>query len=127
MKHLYIVRNPFNVFNAGDLVQEAAPAVGKTVRVHLVNRALPTVEMELGNLLQKSRFLLNKPKYNFWVLRRYYKPAEYVSDAAAKTFGVDPFHFESLGEVVFYLKSIEHKADDYLIGQYRHMPTLTPK
>ena len=126
----FVVRNSFNIFQAGELVLADTPPLNNSICVFRDGKALCTVQMSFGNLLPRSRFLLNKPKYNYCVLRRYFNDMEYVQDPKnieSVVFGPKPFHFESVGEVVYFLKLAKLKASDFLIGSFHYQPNLTPK
>ena len=129
MNRSYILRDNASIFKAGDLVIETARPSAHMTTVHSVDEVLPVMPVTTELLLPVSHLFKNRPKYDFWAVRRQWCEDEYIADAHADPqsrpiFGKLPFHFESLGELVYYLKLIGHSSRNYLVCRFQHLPNL---
>lgn len=130
-RELYIVRHDLGhpAFGKGTLVAALCPSIGParvTIRPHA--KATPTMEAALASLLAFSSYLRIQPSDEFWCLRR--RDSEtgddvYLSDAKTERYGSDKFRFESLGELVFWLKEHRQLAYHFHVGHYVYLPGLT--
>jgi len=63
-----------------------------------------------NDLLPYSKFLRRQPRGEFWMLALKERlqspdPNQFLANPSKETLGPKPFRFESLGEVIYYLRS----------------------
>ena len=73
-----------------------------------------------GNLLPYSSFLRRQPSSDFWMLALKQpllsgEPVQFMTDPTKQTAGSTAFRFESLGEVVYYMKEYQLEPTKFKI------------
>ena len=128
MRKAFILRYASHEMSAGTEVYGASHCAnyeGGPIAVTQVIGVSEIKWMEREELLPRQQYLRNQPIRRYWCLARVKLPSEFepdepifLSDAATEQFGNYPFRFESLGEVVYYMKEHDLKPRDFWIGDF---------
>jgi hypothetical protein len=133
---IFIVRHDCSPRSrAGDIVvQIGEPADNGTIHAHPQDAPFPVLGFARSELLDFARYLKSEPVNDYWCLQ--VKPMDtasgttgfYVSNAATEIHSTihstHKFRFDSLGEIVYYLRERKLLSDRYYIGHYVYHPGL---
>lgn len=124
------IKDSVGLVPAGSLVHVAR----KTIQAGMFTSAVVpfTWGDRLGDLrwapkrafLPLSRFLALQPLHNFWALAQLNRlqkqdPNYFLMLAKDHVFGRFPFHFDSLGEVLYYIKLHNLAANNFYIAHLK--------
>jgi hypothetical protein len=92
----------------------------------------PLMWLTPQDLLPAKEFLHRQPFEEFWTLvlrprRARRRRGRFLSDPWTQRFGTEPFRFESLGEVVYYVRNSRLRTSDLQAGHFNGLGQTRPQ
>lgn len=131
MNHFYILRIELIEIHPELKSGMVVCGTGKPDADNLIQVCIPERPLELFRvakryLLPVSHYLRNQPCSNYWALIKNNDDDEfeYLQNPKTMAYGRRPFHFESLGEIVYFLISKSLISSHFTIARFASMPRL---